>query len=186
MMQHIALIELAVCGAVWLLAAIWPGKRASDQEGSVGVAAGRWGILLNLMGFGFVLAYVRPSSFLREQPALIASMALALIAVVLALTSRHHLAKRWRVDDKYDDYSVLVQTGPYGIVRHPMYTASLLMLLAVGIAWAPPVMLFFGVSFFLMGIEFRLEGEDHTLANHFQDEFAEYQSRVRAYIPFIR
>jgi len=186
MMQHIALMELAVCGAVWLLAVLWPGKRASEPEQAVGVSAARWGVLLNIAGFVFVLVYVRPSGFEKGQPAIIAAMALAPLSVVLALTARYYLSKRWRVDDKYDDYFILMRSGPYAIVRHPMYTASLLMLLAIGLAWSPLPMLVLSIFFFVVGLELRIEGEDHTLANRFQDEFAEYQSQVRGYIPFIR
>jgi len=47
-------------------------------------------------------------------------------------------------------------------------------------------MLVAGVSFFMIGTEVRVEAEDRLLETYFQDEFIEYRSRVRAYIPFIR
>ncbi len=186
MMQQIALIELAVCGAIWLLAVIWPSKRVWESEEGVGVPASRFGILLTFAGFAFILTYVRPWGFEKGQAAIIAGMVFAPIAVILALTARYYLSKRWRVDNKYDDYFILVKSGPYSIVRHPMYTASLCMLLAIGIPWTPLPMLVLSIFFFVVGLELRLEKEELELANRFQDEFAEYQSQVKAYIPFIR
>jgi len=42
------------------------------------------------------------------------------------------------------------------------------------------------VIFLLAGTEIRIRAEDRLLAERFQDAFAAYRSRVRAYIPFIR
>jgi len=47
-------------------------------------------------------------------------------------------------------------------------------------------MLVSGLSFFLIGVEIRVEAEDQLLETYFQDEFIEYRARVRGYIPFIR
>ena len=47
-------------------------------------------------------------------------------------------------------------------------------------------MLVIGISLFTIGTEIRVEAEDRLLEIYFQDEFIEYRSRVRAYIPFIR
>lgn len=186
MFQQIALGELALCWAIWLLAMIWPSRREIGEKQTVGVSAARFGILVNLAGFAIVLTYVRPLSFLRGQSPIIASMVLGFLSVVLALTARAHLRRRWVYNERYGDFVILVKSGPYSLVRHPMYTASLCILLATGIAWTPTPMLVAGVIIFLVGLELRLYGEELALANRFQDEFEEYQSLVRAYIPFIR
>jgi len=60
------------------------------------------------------------------------------------------------------------------------------MLLSSGAAYTWWPMLVAGVSFFMIGTEVRVEAEDRLLETYFQDEFIEYRSRVRAYIPFIR
>ena len=43
-----------------------------------------------------------------------------------------------------------------------------------------------GLVVFLVGTEIRVRAEDRLLAERFQDAFAEYRSRVKAYVPFIR
>lgn len=189
MFQQIALGELALCCAVWLLALLWPTKRETRERQAIGVGASRLGILLNLVAFGLVLAHIRPPAipaFEREQPAIIGSMVLAFLALLLSLTARVHFRRRWVYSDRYGDFVVLVKSGPYGIVRHPLYTASLCMLMAAGIAFTATPALLAGIVVFIVGLELRLYGEELALVNRFQDEFAEYQSMVKAYIPFLR
>jgi len=187
MMQHIALEELAVCWGVWLLSIVWP-RRRSLRELRVEVWASRWGIFLNLVGFASILVVTRPLdfNFNKPVPALVAGMVLAPLSVLLAWMRRYSLSKRWRDDSKYEDDFVLMKSGAFRIVRHPSYTAALGMLLATGAIWSSSAMLVSGVLFFIAGLELRLFAADRTLANRFQDEFEEYQSRVRGYIPFIR
>ena len=60
------------------------------------------------------------------------------------------------------------------------------MLLATGAAWTWWPMFAAGLIFFLAGMEIRVRAEDRLLAEHFQNAFADYRSRVPAYIPFIR
>ena len=187
MMQHIALEVLAVCWAAWLLSIVWP-RRRSSREQRVELWASRWGIFLNLVGFASILVVARPLDFAidKPMPALITGMVLAPLSVVMAWLRRLSLSKRWRDDLKYEDDWVLMKTGPFRLARHPSYTAALGMLLATGAIWSSSAMLVSGVLFFITGLELRLYAADRTLANRFQDEFAEYQSRVRGYIPFIR
>jgi protein-S-isoprenylcysteine O-methyltransferase Ste14 len=71
----------------------------------------------------------------------------------------------------------LVSTGPYGIVRHPMYAAALVMMLGVPIAlgswWAlAPVVPLAAV------IVWRLLDEERLLARELAG-YAEYRARVR-------
>jgi len=42
------------------------------------------------------------------------------------------------------------------------------------------------LPFFLAGTEIRVRAEDRLLAERFQERFAQYRSRVKAYIPFVR
>jgi protein-S-isoprenylcysteine O-methyltransferase Ste14 len=39
---------------------------------------------------------------------------------------------------------------------------------------------------FLAGTEIRVRAEDRLLADHFQETFTSYRSRVPAYLPFVR
>lgn len=77
----------------------------------------------------------------------------------------------------------LVQTGPYGLVRHPMYTGGIIM----SVGWA-----LFVHSWFILGyaallfafVEVKSTREERWLAERFP-EYAGYQERVPRLVPFL-
>ncbi|MFC1767291.1 methyltransferase family protein [Candidatus Margulisiibacteriota bacterium] len=78
----------------------------------------------------------------------------------------------------------LVDTGPYAVVRHPMYTAAILMYifipLALGSFWAVIPLLFLPISIII-----RIFDEEKALIDSL-DGYADYMKRVRyRLIPYI-
>jgi len=116
--------------------------------------------------------------------------ALALVFCVagctLAWTAVKHLGKQLRLTaGLYEDHE-LVHTGPYAIVRHPIYAALLCMLLAtiaVLTRWEWAIV---ALVLFIAGTEIRVRTEDRLLASRFPEAFAEYRRKVPAYLPFVR
>ena len=106
--------------------------------------------------------------------------------MALAWVATHHLGKHWRYEAALSEDHELIQTGPYGWVRHPIYASMLGMLLATGAAltWWP--IFAAALVLFLAGTEIRVRAEERLLAERFQDSFFSYRSRVHAYVPFIR
>jgi protein-S-isoprenylcysteine O-methyltransferase Ste14 len=71
----------------------------------------------------------------------------------------------------------LVDTGPYALVRHPMYTASLVMMLGIPLALAS----WWGIAAFAalkLAVVWRLLDEERFLAQHLAG-YAAYRRRVR-------
>jgi len=117
---------------------------------------------------------------------LVAAMIIAPAAVLLVFQAVRHLGKQWRIQaGLYADHE-LVRTGPYAIVRHPIYLSMFGMLLATGLvmAWWPLVLA--GAIFFLLGAEIRIAVEDGLLESRFGEKFQQYRASVPAYIPFVR
>ncbi len=186
MLYPYALGELIVCWILWFFAFVGPRKQAAGQKKVVEAPKSKWGIVLQMIGYGLVWAYVRPEGFEKPAWSLILSMILAPVAVVLGWTAARNLGKQWRFEAALSEDHELVQTGPYRWVRHPIYASMLCMLLAAGFVWTWWPMLTGAVIFFLIGTEIRVRAEDRLLSKRFQEKFAEYRSRVPAYIPFIR
>jgi protein-S-isoprenylcysteine O-methyltransferase Ste14 len=186
MLQLIALAELVVCWVAWSLAFMRPKKQAEGQKAVVRDPASKWGIALETLGFGFAWAYVRPQGFEKSVPSLIISMILAPLAALFGASAARHLGKQWRFVAALSEDHELVQTGPYGFVRHPIYASMLGLLLATGFAWTWWPMFLAALFFFLVGTEIRVRAEDRLLADRFRNSFTAYRSRVRAYIPFVR
>jgi len=97
-----------------------------------------------------------------------------------------HLGRQFRINaGLYHDHE-LVRTGPYAVVRHPIYASMLLMLVATAAlltrwGWGAA-----SIAAFLAGTEIRVRAEDRLLASRFGERFAAYRSQVAAYVPFVR
>jgi protein-S-isoprenylcysteine O-methyltransferase Ste14 len=116
----------------------------------------------------------------------VAAYLLGGLGVLLFWTSITHLGKQFRIHaGLYHDHE-LVRTGPYAIVRHPIYCSILCMLvctmlLVTRLEWAAVPM-----ALFIVGTEIRVHSEDKLLASRFGAQFESYRKQVRAYIPFVR
>jgi len=71
----------------------------------------------------------------------------------------------------------VVDTGPYAVVRHPMYASALLYLLGTPLALGS-YLGFAGLAFMLPFLVWRLLDEEHLLRRELPG-YAEYQRRVR-------
>jgi len=80
----------------------------------------------------------------------------------------------------------LVTTGPYKLVRHPIYTAMLGKLIATGIVLSVWPVLLASVAIFLIGTLIRIRFEEKLLSGAFGEKFAEWRSRVPGLIPFVK
>lgn len=144
----------------------------------------RWGIILEGIGFGIV--WMKPLWI--PQPAL---WRLALGCVSLALgplltwTSALTLGRQWRFDAGLNADHQLVQSGAYRVVRHPIYTSMLCMLIGTGLLLTRGPLLAIAIVLFIAGTEVRVRIEDRLLAERFGPAFDEYRRRVHAYVPLL-
>lgn len=186
MLQAAALAEVVLCYVLWVLAFVGARRVAAGQKKVVRAPASKWGIILQGIGFTSACVYVRPEGFEKSTPSLAASMLLAPVAVALAWAATRHLGKHWRLEAALSQEHELIQSGPYRWMRHPIYASMLVLLLAIGGVWTWWPMLLAGLAFYLAGTEIRVHAEERLLAERFGEAFRAYQSRVRAYIPFVR
>ena len=108
------------------------------------------------------------------------------LAGLLSWTAVRHLGRQFRINaGLYEDHQ-LVTSGPYRLVRHPIYTSLLAILLATLFLLTAWQWALLSLGLFLAGTEIRVYAEDYLLASRFGDDFTSYQHRVRAYIPFVR
>ena len=179
-------IELLLCWIVWCLAFTKPSRQAKRQKTTVRAPSSRWGIGLVTVGFTLVMMWVKPAGFRKAVPELVASMVLAPLSVALAWAAARELGKQWRFEAALSEGHELIQTGPYRFIRHPIYTSMFLILTATGAAYTWWPMWIAGTIFFLIGTEIRVASEERLLAERFPESHAQYRSRVRAYLPFLR
>ena len=175
--------ELVLCWVVWCAAPVF---RAPHNQKRPSITA-RGPTLLGL--FFELLAYV--IAVWKRQPEagvlrLVVTGLAAPLGVVVMWTAVAHLGRQFRINaGLYADHE-LVCTGPYAVVRHPIYASMLLMLIASEALLTRWKWAVAAVALFLIGTEIRVRAEDRLLASRFGDRFTAYRRRVAAYIPLVR
>jgi protein-S-isoprenylcysteine O-methyltransferase Ste14 len=79
----------------------------------------------------------------------------------------------------------VVRSGPYRFVRHPSYTAILVMLLGVGLAlanWASLIVMLAGG---VIGLLYRVRVEERALMEALGQPYADYTRYTKRFIPFM-
>ncbi len=187
----------------WALALLWIGwavywALAAARSGPARRAEGRSSRLAHilLVACSFVLLFSLFSERLRlgplgvsvfpKGPALsVLGTFMAALGLSLAIWARLHLAHNWSGAVALKSDQQLVQTGPYGLVRHPIYSGLLLAVagsaLAIGklgAAIAVPIM---AAAYWR-----KLRIEERVLIGAFGEAYESYSRRVGALLPFRR
>lgn len=145
----------------------------------------RWGIVLE----GVAYSLLWQNRFWTRSPEVwqtALSVLLFVLAGLFSWTGARALGRHWRLDAGINPDHQLVRSGVYSVVRHPIYTSMLCLLLGTGFLFTPMPMLLIAALVFIVGTEIRVRIEDKLLASRFGAEFSEYQSSVSAYIPFLK
>lgn len=185
-MQILGWVGLAVSWIAWAWPFIFRAPHNQKRPSITAIGPTRVGLLLEsgaiCMAFVFRLPPDSPPGLARVLPSLI----LGPMAAVLGWKSVAHLGRQFRVHaGLYEDHE-LVRTGPYAIVRHPIYTSLLAMLVCSLLVLTPWPVAALALMLFLLGTEIRVHIEDRLLESRFGEEFRRYRRNVSAYVPFVR
>ena len=143
----------------------------------------RWGIVI--VAVAYSLLWQGKFWERHPQPWQIAlAMVFFALGSFLSWTATRALGRQWRIDAGLSADHELIVSGPYRIVRHPIYTSMLCMLLGTGTVATPLVLFVPAIVIFIIGTEIRVRIEDRLLAGQFGAKFDEYKREVPAYIPF--
>jgi len=110
--------------------------------------------------------------------------ALTAVGLVFAVWARHHLGKNWSGIVTVKEDHELITTGPYAIVRHPIYTGLFLAFVGSAIAcgeWRGVL----AVVLVLASVWRKLLLEERWMREQFGDSYEAYSRRVRAIVPFV-
>jgi protein-S-isoprenylcysteine O-methyltransferase Ste14/membrane protease YdiL (CAAX protease family) len=111
------------------------------------------------------------------------TIALAAAAVWLSASAIVALGRFWAVGARVADDHVLVTTGPFALVRHPIYVGLFLLLLASGLAWSTPEAMVIAVWLFGWATHVRATREEKLLSSALGTAYAVYAARVPRFMP---
>jgi protein-S-isoprenylcysteine O-methyltransferase Ste14 len=150
----------------------------------------RLGIVLQGLSYGFCWAVLRtPFTTITPMPQPVeiflslATMAISAVSVWITIAAVRTLGKQWSYQARLVEGHKLIVSGPYQLVRHPIYTGMFGKLLATALAISHWVALVPALLIFAIGTAIRIRSEEKLLREAFGDDFAAYARHVPAVLP---
>ena len=107
------------------------------------------------------------------------------VGLGVAIWSRVALGVYWSGNVVVKEAHVIIDRGPYRLVRHPIYFGMILMSLGTALWWGRANgLVLFAVA--LAGFTVKARLEERLLTEHFPAEYGAYKTRVRhALVPWL-
>jgi protein-S-isoprenylcysteine O-methyltransferase Ste14 len=130
------------------------------------------------------IAWLDRQLFPATVPIALAGLLAVLMGVAFSVWARLMLGGNWsnRVTVKEDH--TLVRTGPYRIVRHPIYSGILLGMLGSALQRGG-IRCFVGVLICGFSFWLKTRAEERFMVQSFGEQYLQYRHRVKALAPFI-
>ena len=139
---------------------------------------------IGLVGMGRIDILTGPPTPAMIVRALVV-LALMLAAVWLFDSSSRTMGKNWSFVARTRSDHSLVQTGPFALVRHPIYVALFLFMVAMAVAYGHTRNLIVGVPIFALGTWLRIRHEERLLREMFGADYDAYAGRVKRFVPGV-
>jgi protein-S-isoprenylcysteine O-methyltransferase len=183
--RAIALVWILV-GAFWAVTAV-SGKRAVRREPG---ASRIYHVFV--MTVAFALLFRREVGIWQfghnivppSAAALYTGLALTCIGAGFAVWARAVLGSNWSAIVSVKENHSFVNTGPYHLVRHPIYTGLLVAMLGTAFVYGR-VACFVGIAFAFVGWWLKARMEEEFMVQRFGEEYRVYQRHVKQLIPFV-
>lgn len=145
-----------------------------------------------------VAMLLRPAARAHRQPAIFSGRvllfrppptlgwtgaALVVIGIGFAIWARLVLGKNWSPRPSKKEQHELVTSGPYAIVRHPIYIGMLLAMF--GSALTGSTFAIFAVVFGSVLFLSRIPREEKIMLDLFPSQYPPYQARTKRLIPLV-
>jgi len=181
---------MIVSGIVWMgFLIFWGATAGREGTGTLAETRQQHARRQFLTNLGLVLLFVpipglRWPLFPARSWTIAIGLGLEAFAVLLHISARRHLGRNWSSSVMIKADHQLVTSGPYRLIRHPIYTA--ILALAGGTAIAAAQLhgaLGFAVFAFVYCRKLRLE--EARLAETFGVEWSSYRQRSWALVPGV-
>jgi protein-S-isoprenylcysteine O-methyltransferase Ste14 len=106
-------------------------------------------------------------------------------AIALLLRAHLDLGRNWSATVRIREGSTLVTNGVYGVIRHPIYTAHWMIVIAQALLVRHWIFGLAGVPVFALVFFYRLPREEEMMLKIYGDEYADYMRRVGGVFPRV-
>jgi protein-S-isoprenylcysteine O-methyltransferase Ste14 len=178
-----------LCAVLWLawliswnVAAFWRAKSSAEAPRN------QYRLHFAIAVFGFMLAFGtfswRVPPLWPVSPALGWAM-VGLTAIGLAFTwwARVHMGRLWHGGVSRTPEHRVIDTGPFALVRHPIYTGMMTAVAAVAVLQAQPLALL-GAGLFALGFGLKARVEERFLEREIGG-YEAYRRRVGMLVPWL-
>jgi protein-S-isoprenylcysteine O-methyltransferase Ste14 len=185
--REIVIAIWLVVGGVWLLTAlrVKPRARAASSGSHL------WQILILACAAELLFGEAPRSALLdgRCLPALteliVLGIAFTLAGAIFSIVARLYLGQNWSARATLKQDHELIRRGPYGLVRHPIYTGMLIAVIGTAMAFGELRDLL-ALPLAVAGFWLKARSEEDLLMSNFGDRYAAYRREVRgAIVPYV-
>jgi protein-S-isoprenylcysteine O-methyltransferase Ste14 len=143
-----------------------------------------FGVAIVLMSFRLPVAWLRLRLWPQGAIPFWLGVALTFAGLLFSIWARVHLGRNWSRSVTIKRDHELVVTGPYALVRHPIYTGLFVAFIGTDVAVGEVRAL---IAFALIAISlwYKLSLEEKWMRAQFGATYETYSSRVAALVPYV-
>lgn len=172
----------------WFLSAIRSQSKLERQESLFSrlIYLALIGLAISLIVFNPLIYGSLLSSRILPEGIVVDSIGLAILILGLGfgIWARLHLGRYWSARIVLAKDHQLIQTGPYHLVRNPIYFGGLVAVIGTAIVTSE-VRGVFAIVLVLIAFMQKIRLEERWMLERFGLTYIEYQKKVKAFIPFI-
>jgi protein-S-isoprenylcysteine O-methyltransferase Ste14 len=146
-------------------------------------------LVANIAAFGLFFASLLwlsgSTAGAMAVPLALSGCTLALAGAALVLRSRAELGSAWSLLPKAGRDTGLVTTGPYRLVRHPIYLGLTLLASGNALSFGSSVSCLIVLAVIVPTFAWRARAEEGELSRTFGESFAVYRRRTKMIIPHL-
>ncbi|MBV9021020.1 MAG: isoprenylcysteine carboxylmethyltransferase family protein [Ktedonobacteraceae bacterium] len=172
--------------AYWMLSAQSTKQSEQSESGSsrlihLGLVVAAFALVaLPGLGIGFLGWRLLPDPFI----AFLIGVAVEALGLGFAVWARIHLGQYWSGTIEIKSEHQLIRSGPYALVRHPIYTGFVLAFLGTALA-ANEFIGLLALMLIIVAYSRKIWMEEKWLVHQFGEEYTTYQREVNALVPFL-
>lgn len=182
----LTLIECCwIAWVVYWVSVAFTTKRTIERGGFIGyrlVAV----IVIVALGAAGRLVHVSPHTRLWHTTLALgmATDGIVIAGAAFTVWARITLGRNWSAEVTFKQDHELIESGPYALARHPIYTGLIVMGLGTAINYGRAIG-FAVLAGLCGGLWWKARQEERVMSRHFPDAYPAYKRRVHAIIPFV-